>query len=72
MRNKKLLDPIATVGLGCRYPCCGTGPEAFWEMLREGKGGVRDIPPDRWDIERFYVLSGTTPGAPERLTGATN
>ena len=46
-------EPIAIVGLSCRFPG-GEGPAAFWNLLREGREGVREVSPDRWDIDAFY------------------
>ncbi len=47
-------EPIAVVGLGCRIPGGANSPEEFWQLLHEGRSGVREIPMDRWDVEAFY------------------
>jgi acyl transferase domain-containing protein len=39
--------PIAVVGLACRLPGAD-GPDAFWELLRDGRGAVRPLPEGRW------------------------
>ncbi|HVK68946.1 MAG TPA: beta-ketoacyl synthase N-terminal-like domain-containing protein, partial [Polyangium sp.] len=41
-------EPIAIVGLGCRFPGGGTGPEAFWRLLDAGVDAVTEIPAERW------------------------
>ncbi len=46
-------DPIAVVGIGCRFPS-GSGPDlegpgAFWEFLAEGGDAVSEVPKERWD-----------------------
>ena len=46
--------PIAIVGIGCHFPGGGHDVESFWRLLVEGRSGVREVPPDRWDRERFY------------------
>ncbi len=46
--------PLAIVGMGCRFPGGATDAESFWKVLAEGRSGVREVPPDRWDRERFY------------------
>ena len=46
-------EPIAIVGLGCRFPGGGNSPEAFWQMLHAGVDGVTEVPPDRWDIDAW-------------------
>ncbi|HVQ97438.1 MAG TPA: beta-ketoacyl synthase N-terminal-like domain-containing protein, partial [Mycobacterium sp.] len=49
VRDRQLLDePIAVVGLGCRFPGDISGPEAFWRFLCEGRSSVGEVPPDRW------------------------
>ncbi len=55
-------EPIAIVGVGCRIPGGANGPEKFWQLLREGRSGVREIPRDRWDIEAYYDPNPDTPG----------
>jgi phthiocerol/phenolphthiocerol synthesis type-I polyketide synthase B len=41
-------EPIAVVGLGCRFPGGSVGPEAFWQFLCEGRSAVGEVPPERW------------------------
>jgi acyl transferase domain-containing protein/NAD(P)-dependent dehydrogenase (short-subunit alcohol dehydrogenase family)/SAM-dependent methyltransferase len=36
--------------------------DAFWRMLREGRTGIADIPPDRWDADRYYSADPTARG----------
>ena len=38
-------EPIAIVGLGCRFPGGADSPEAFWALLRDGVDAVREVPP---------------------------
>jgi len=59
-------EPIAVVGLGCRFPGDIVGPEAFWQFLCEGRSAVGEVPADRWagfddgSPEVAAALSGTT------------
>ncbi|WP_249039727.1 non-ribosomal peptide synthetase/type I polyketide synthase [Archangium gephyra] len=46
-------EPIAIIGLGCRFPGA-RDPRAFWKLLRDGVDAISQVPPDRWDIEAFY------------------
>ncbi|MCC7383305.1 MAG: type I polyketide synthase [Deltaproteobacteria bacterium] len=46
-------EPIAVVGIGCRFPSA-RGPEAFWRLLVEGRDAIREVPADRWPVDRFY------------------
>ena len=41
-------EPIAVVGLGCRFPGDINGPEALWRFLCEGRSAIGMVPPDRW------------------------
>src|SRR5262249_1603724 len=54
-------EPIAIVGIGCRFPGAKS-PEAFWELLRDGRDSITEIPPDRWDIGAFYGEDAAAPG----------
>ncbi|AXK31825.1 acyltransferase domain-containing protein [Streptomyces armeniacus] len=42
-------EPIAVVGLGCRFPGGAEGPAAYWQMLRDGVDAIRTVPEDRFD-----------------------
>ncbi len=56
--------PIAIVGIGCRFPGAVVDGESFWRLLVEGRSGIREVPPDRWSLDRYYhpdpAASGTT------------
>ena len=41
-------EPIAVIGLGCRFPGEIAGPEALWQFLCDGHSAVGEVPPDRW------------------------
>lgn len=55
-------EPIAIVGVGCRFPGGSHDPEAFWRFLREGRDAVREVPADRWNIDEYYDPNPGTPG----------
>ena len=55
-------EPIAVVGIGCRFPGGASGPDAFWQRLLEGIDAVTEVPKDRWDIDRFYDPDPDTSG----------
>jgi acyl carrier protein len=53
-------EPIAIIGIGCRYPGGAATPESFWDLLATGTDAVSGFPADRgWDVERVY---GDGPG----------
>jgi acyl transferase domain-containing protein len=48
----RLTEPIAIVGMGCRYPGGVGSPEALWEVLADSRDVVSGLPRDRgWDLE---------------------
>ena len=47
------LEPIAIIGIGCRFPGA-KNPQAFWQMMRDGVDGVSEVPESRWDVESYY------------------
>lgn len=55
-------EPIAIVGMGCRFPGGASSPEAFWQLLSNGVDAVCDVPADRWDWRRFYDPDPDKPG----------
>lgn len=57
-------EPVAIVGMGCRFPGGADTPERYWSLLRDGGVGVRDIPAERWSIEERY---DPTPGKPGKM-----
>ena len=47
-------ERIAIIGVGCRFPGGVNDTESLWKLLVEGREGVVEVPPDRWNVERFY------------------
>src|ERR1700740_837608 len=47
-------DPIAVIGIGCRFPGGANDPDSFWRLLIEGRDAIVEVPPDRWDIDALY------------------
>ncbi|WBB80641.1 type I polyketide synthase [Micromonospora sp. WMMD882] len=55
-------EPIAVVGLACRFPGGADSPAAFWELLRGGVDAISEVPADRWDADALYDADPTVPG----------
>jgi len=47
-------EPIAIIGLGCRFPGGADRPETFWQNLCAGTDTVSDVPKDRWDVDAYF------------------
>src|SRR5262249_9046779 len=52
--NDLVREPLAIIGIGCRFPGGANSPQAFWELLCAGVDATREVPIDRWDARKFY------------------
>lgn len=55
-------EPIAIIGLGCRFPGGANSPEAYWQLLKDGRDAITEVPVDRWDVDALYDPNPGTPG----------
>lgn len=54
---------FAIIGYAARFPGAADAEE-FWDVLREGRDAISEVPADRWDAEEFF---DPEPGAPGKV-----
>ena len=63
-------EPIAIIGVGCRFPGGADDPEAFWRLLRDGVDAVGEVPEGRWDVSAYFSPDPHEPGKMLTRNGA--
>jgi acyl transferase domain-containing protein len=62
IRGQASDEPVALIGIGCRFPGGVDGPEAFWKLLCAGVDAVTEVPAERWDVDAYYDPDPHRPG----------
>ncbi|WP_433655141.1 type I polyketide synthase [Nocardia sp. CA-128927] len=63
-------EPIAIVGMACRYPGGVDSPEQFWRLITDGADAIGEFPADRgWNIESRYDPGSDRPGTSHVRSG---
>jgi microcystin synthetase protein McyG len=55
-------EPIAIVGMACRFPGGADTPELYWDLIRAGKDAIVETPADRWDVDAYFDPDPDAPG----------
>ena len=55
-------EPIAVIGMACRFPGGADTIAAYRALLESGGDGVCEVPPERWDGSMYYDPDPEVPG----------
>ncbi|MGV9757872.1 SDR family NAD(P)-dependent oxidoreductase [Streptomyces tricolor] len=63
-------EPIAIVGMACRYPGDITSPDELWQAVTEGRDAISVFPTDRgWDLRALFADDPERPGTSHTREG---
>ena len=57
----RALEPIAVVGLSCRFPKA-PDPAEYWRLLATGVDAITEVPRDRWNLDDVFDADVAAPG----------
>jgi acyl transferase domain-containing protein/surfactin synthase thioesterase subunit len=60
--RQRRTEPIAIVGIGCRFPGGASNPAAFWQVLASGVDATSEVPADRWNADALFDPDPAAPG----------
>jgi acyl transferase domain-containing protein/acyl carrier protein len=62
-------EPLAIIGIGCRFPGKANDPSHFWNLLMGGVDAVSEVPAERWNKKSFYDPEIGKPGKSHACRG---
>src|SRR5687767_9839024 len=60
--NKPMDEPIAIIGMGCRFPGGVNDTEAFWQLLINQVDAITQMPSGRFNMDHYYDPTLATSG----------
>ncbi|WP_394847042.1 acyltransferase domain-containing protein [Pendulispora brunnea] len=63
-------EPMAIVGMGCRYPGGADSPGAFWSLLENGVDAITEVPHARWEPSECAMRYGAFLESPDLFDAA--
>lgn len=61
-RSQPANEPLAIIGIGCRFPGGVRDAASYWKLLCDGVDAISEVPPDRWSIDRYFHPESDRPG----------
>lgn len=58
----KKSEPIAIIGMACRFPGNVNSPDDFWKLIENRVDAIREVPKNRWDANTYYDPDPEAPG----------
>jgi thioester reductase-like protein len=68
--RRRRTEPIAIVGIGCRFPGGASSPSQFWKLLTNGIDATSEVPLDRWDASAVFDPDPSVTGKTYTKRGA--
>ncbi len=56
------VEPIAIIGIGCRFPGGVVDPESYWKLLIDRVDAITEVPQDRWSLDKYCHPDPNRPG----------
>ena len=61
--KQKQREPIAVIGIGCKFPGGVNNTNDYWQLLLDQRDAISEIPEDRWDNDSYYDADSSTLGS---------